>query len=189
LLLDDFLYIKVTYKFFNKRFLIHGKQIKNQIAFLDHKTLENDYHDKLLNDNLKSKDRMQIINELEYCTNLNFTDKLIIPEDYSPFKHKKTEKVTNDIENLINENSFNIESENLDAYNYLEVIENILYVFVPILSIIFFLGMLVRCKRNSVARMRYSTNISYLKTTHIPSESDQLNDSTSSSTIIINSLV
>lgn len=66
--------------------------------------------------------------------------------------------------------------------------ENILIVVVPILSITFILGIIVRCKRNNVTRIRYTPNLSNLKTSRFSGESDQLNDSSSSSTKMINSL-
>ena len=163
---------------------MHGKFIMNEFKLEEHIMLESDYD--VVGRNIW-ENKIQHINELYVCPNYNYSTQLI-PADYIPYKYVPSEIKLNKIPNLINEVTFNMDKRE-DSSDINEVMENIFYVIVPILFIVFMLWIIVRCKRKNISRLRYSNNISVLKTSSSLSELERLSDSSSSSTRIINSLI
>jgi hypothetical protein len=134
-----------------------------------------------------------------FCSNnnLNFTQKILNETDLLPFLnipyiYHKTLDLTNTIPNIINKYSFEKQkTPNEETADPLaEMIEDFLYVLVPIIAIIFSVFLVIHCKKVRLKRTRLAVNLSYLKQT-TSLETNRLNESidSSSSSIIINSLV
>lgn len=127
--------------------------------------------------------------------NLNFTQKILNDMDILefsniPYIYQKTIQITQTLPNIISKNSFDKQTSlnKEEADPLAEMIEDFLYVLVPIIAIILCIFLLIKCKKVRIKRTRLNINLSYLKQT-TSLESNRLNESTESSNIIINSLV
>jgi hypothetical protein len=105
---------------------------------------------------------------------------------YADFYTKsESEQKTSVIPNLMNKGPLIIESE--EENKFIIMFEDILYVLVPIVSIVFFIFLLINCRRNKIRRVRMISKLSQLKvTSHIDYHNTDPNDSSS---LIINNLV
>jgi hypothetical protein len=161
------------------------------------KLLELDYDDELVRKNYTKINDTKFndthIWQVKNKCNLNFTNKVLEQSEimhYNPYYFHKTSKITNIIPNIINKYSFekekipNEEDENI----FIKMIEDFLYVIVPFMAIVFMIILVIQCKQVKIRRTRMAVNLSTLKQT-TSLESSRLNDSTDSSSIIINSLV
>jgi hypothetical protein len=184
------------------RFLIHGSYIKNDLHIKNKNKLELDYDDtsnRFINTfNISSEEEVITTNKV-LCSKNNLTAEFIFKltsEDYIyiPYQHIPSVKTTTLIPNLIDKSSFEKDNnlEDQEEPSIFDFIEDFLYVLVPIMVVVFIIILIIKCKKTRIRRIRMPMNISHLKTTPTPIRTvnyDELNESTSSSSIIINSLV
>jgi hypothetical protein len=162
--------------------LIHGDYISNKLKLKDKKLLKFDYEfeEEKLPLNLDSALKRE-----SSCLFRNFTDFSLEKFSVEFYTKSISEEKTSVIPNLMNKAPLIFESE--EENKFVIIFEDILYVLVPIVSIIFFIFLLIYCRQKKIKRMRMSSNLSQLKvTSHIDYQTSDPNDSSS---LIINNLV
>jgi hypothetical protein len=170
--------------------LIHGMNIYNDLQIRSKAILASDYDDKAKRLNNTNDNNSIVTYGDDKCIYNNYTMLLNKPENTGipHFRHHNSQITTAVIPNIIDRYSFEDNKEEKPNF-ILEYFESLLYTLIPLLTIIFTIILITKCRKIRMKRVRPIVSLAQLKQSTQEYSYNDLNSSIDSSTAIINSIV